>query len=76
MKLWNPKLQEKLKEALVAVLPIVGIVLVLSFTIAPVSPSILLTFLLGAMLVIVGMMFFTLGAEKGVLYSLFLANQP
>ena len=66
MKLWNPKLQEKLKEALVAVLPIVGIVLVLSFTIAPVSPSILLTFLLGAMLVIVGMMFFTLGAEMSM----------
>ena len=66
MKLWNPKLQEKLKEALVAVLPIVGIVLVLSFTIAPVSPSILLSFLLGAMLVIVGMMFFTLGAEMSM----------
>ena len=66
MKLWNPKLQEKLKEALVAVLPIVGIVLVLSFTIAPVSPSVLLSFLLGAGLVIVGMMFFTLGAEMSM----------
>ena len=66
MKLWNPKLQEKLKEALVAVLPIVGIVLLLSFTIAPVSPSVLLSFLLGAMLVIVGMMFFTLGAEMSM----------
>jgi len=66
LKLWNPKLQEKLKEALVAVLPIVGIVLVLSFTIAPVSPSVLLSFLLGAMLVIVGMMFFTLGAEMSM----------
>ena len=49
-----------------AVLPIVGIVLVLSFTIAPVSPSVLLTFLLGAALVIVGMMFFTLGAEMSM----------
>ena len=66
MKLWNPKLQEKLKEALVAVLPIVGIVLLLSFTIAPVSPSVLLSFLLGAMLVLVGMMFFTLGAEMSM----------
>ena len=66
MKLWNPKLQEKLKEALVAVLPIVGIVLVLSFSIAPVSPSILLTFLMGAALVIIGMMFFTLGAEMSM----------
>ena len=66
MKLWNPKLQEKLHEALVAVLPVVGIVLVLSFTIAPVSPSVLLSFLLGAMLVIGGMMFFTLGAEMSM----------
>jgi len=63
LKLFSPKLQEKLKEAMVAVLPIVGIVLLLSFTIAPLSPSILLSFLLGALLVIVGMMFFTLGAE-------------
>ena len=41
-----PKLREKLLEALQAVLPIVAIVLVLCFTIAPVSPSILLCFLL------------------------------
>ena len=42
-----PKLREKLLEALQAVLPIAAIVLVLCFTIAPVSPSILLCFLLG-----------------------------
>ena len=41
-----PKLREKLLEALQAVLPIVAIVLVLCFTVAPVSPSILLCFLL------------------------------
>ena len=56
-------MQAKMKEALVAVMPIVVIVLLLSFTIAPLSPSILLSFLLGAVLVMVGMMFFTLGAE-------------
>lgn len=39
-----PKLREKLLEALQAVLPIVAIVLVLCFTVAPVSPSILLCF--------------------------------
>lgn len=55
--------KEKLNEALKAVLPIVGIVLVLCFTIAPVSPSILLCFLMGAAMIIIGMMFFTLGAE-------------
>lgn len=41
-----PKLREKRLEALQAVLPIAAIVLVLCFTIAPVSPSILLCFLL------------------------------
>ena len=40
------KLKEKLKEALQAVLPIIGLVLLLSFTIAPISPSILLCFLI------------------------------
>ncbi len=56
-------LREKLKEALAAVIPVVCIVLVLCFSIAPVSASILLCFLFGATMIIVGMMFFTLGAE-------------
>ena len=60
------KLQEKLTEALRAVLPIVAIVIVLCFTIAPISPSILLCFLLGAVMLIVGMMFFTQGAEMAM----------
>ena len=61
-----PKLREKLLESLQAVLPIVAIVLVLCFSIAPVSPSILLCFLLGAAMIIVGIMFFTLGAEMSM----------
>lgn len=48
------KLKEKLTEAMQAVLPIIGIVLVLCFSIAPISPSILLCFLLGAVMIIVG----------------------
>ena len=44
-------------------LPTIGIVLLLSFTIAPIPPSILLLFLFGAAMLVVGMMFFTLGAE-------------
>ena len=59
----NAKLKQKFHEALIAILPVVGIVLVLSFTIAPITPSILLSFLVGALMVMVGMMFFTLGAE-------------
>lgn len=66
MVLFNSKLREKFKEALVAVLPIVGIVLVLSFAFVPISPSILLSFLVGAVMVIAGMMLFTLGAEMSM----------
>lgn len=57
------KLKEKWQEALSAVLPIISIVLLLCFGVAPISPSILLCFLMGAVLLLVGMMFFTLGAE-------------
>ncbi len=57
------KFKEKWKEALQAVLPIMGLVLLLCFSVAPISPSILLCFLMGGVMLIVGMMFFTLGAE-------------
>ncbi len=57
------KLLEKLREALVAVMPIIVIVLILCFSVAPISPSILLCFLIGAILLVLGMMLFTLGAE-------------
>lgn len=66
MNLWREKLQEKFGEALLAVLPVIAIVVVLCFTIAPVNPSVLLSFLFGALLVIIGMMFFTLGAEMSM----------
>lgn len=62
----SKKSMEKLKEALKAVLPIIGIVLLLCFSIAPISPSILLCFLMGGVLIIAGMMFFTLGAEMAM----------
>ena len=52
-------LSEKWKEALQAVLPIITIVLAL-------SPSVLLCFLMGAVLILVGMMFFTTGAETAM----------
>ena len=60
------KLLEKLEETLKAVLPVLAIVLVLCFTVAPVEPGIMLAFLLGAVLLIVGMMFFTLGADMAM----------
>ena len=61
--MYRERLREKLNEALKAVLPIVCLVLLLSFTIAPLPASILLAYLFGGLLLILGMMFFTLGAE-------------
>lgn len=63
MNFYQTNLTEKLEEALKAVLPIIGIVMLLSSTITPIPPSILLLFLVGAVMLIIGMMFFTLGAE-------------
>lgn len=63
LKLYRTNLREKLDEALKAVIPIIGIVLLLCFSIAPLSTSVLITFLIGSILLIAGMMFFTLGAE-------------
>lgn len=63
MLFYQNKFTEKLEEALKAVLPIIGIVLLLCFSVAPLPSGILLLFLFGAMLLVAGMMFFTLGAE-------------
>ena len=60
------KRKEKAKESIQAVLPILFIVLLLSFTVAPVSASILLEFMIGAMFVIIGMLFFSMGAEMSM----------
>lgn len=57
------KFKEKLSETLKAVVPILAIVMLLCFTIAPIPPSILMTFLIGAILLIVGMLFFNVGVE-------------
>lgn len=57
------KFKEKFNETLMAVLPILAIVLLLCFTIAPIPPSILMTFLVGAVLLIVGMFLFNVGVE-------------
>jgi len=44
-------------------LPIVAIVLILSLTIAPIPSNILVAFLIGGLLLVLGMMLFNLGAE-------------
>lgn len=60
------KEKRKAKESIQAVLPILFIVLLLSFTVAPVSASILLEFMIGAVFVIIGMLFFSMGAEMSM----------
>ena len=59
----NEKLKEKIRESLSSVLPITMIVLILSITLVPMEISTLVLFLTGAVLLIVGMGFFQLGAE-------------
>ena len=62
----NKKLREKLKESLKSVLPITLVVLVLCFSVAPVSNSVLSAFIIGAFLLIIGMGLFTLGSEAAM----------
>lgn len=62
----NTTLNEKIFEALRSVLPITAIVLLLCFTITPVSTDVLLSFILGAILLVIGMGLFTLGSEMSM----------
>ena len=62
----NEKLKEKIKESLSSVLPITIIVLLLSITLVPMEIGTLALFLTGAVLLIVGMGLFQLGAEMAM----------
>lgn len=62
----NEKVKEKIRESLLAILPITAIVLILSFTITPISTDLISLFFIGAILVIVGIGLFTLGAETAM----------
>lgn len=57
---------EKVVESLFSVLPIVIIVFILCLYISPMQPDLLLTFLVGAMMLIIGMGLFSLGAEQSM----------
>ena len=59
----NSKLREKTLESLSAVLPITGIMLVISILLVPVELGTMTMFLVGAVMLIFGMGFFQLGAE-------------
>ena len=57
------QLKQKITESLSSVLPITAIVLFLSMTLTPMPAGTLILFILGAVMLIVGMGFFSLGAE-------------
>lgn len=57
---------EKLKEAAASVLPIVCLVALLCFSIAPIPTDLMLNFFIGTVLVILGISFFSLGAEASM----------
>ena len=59
-------LTEKLRESALSVLPIMLIVTLLCLCIAPMQPELLLSFLLGTVMLVVGMGLFSLGAEHSM----------
>lgn len=62
----NPKLKEKTIESLSAVLPITFIVMVISTFLVPMELGSMVMFLVGAIMLVVGMGFFQLGAEMSM----------
>lgn len=63
----NHRLREKINESLTSVLPITGIVLVLSISFAPLTPGTLVLFLFGAIQLVMGMGLFTLGVDMSMI---------
>ena len=60
-------LQKKLKEVLSAVLPVVTFVVILKFTLVPLSGTLLLQFILGALAIVLGLSILLFGIEVGVM---------
>lgn len=64
---WKPMLGEKIREALSSVLPITGVVLLLSVTIAPLNTGVTVMFAFGALMLVVGMGLFTVGVDLAMM---------
>ena len=60
------ELTEKFKEVLTSVLPITFIVLILHFTVSPLESNMLYAFLIGSVLVIIGLTVFLFGIDQGL----------
>lgn len=63
MKKTHNMLREKMREAVASVLPIAMIVAVLCLFLVPVNNGLLLSFVIGTVMIIVGMGMFTIGSE-------------
>ena len=59
-------LKEKMREALVSVLPLALVILILCFTVVPLGAGVFLGFLAGCFLLIVGIGLFSLGSEMAM----------
>lgn len=62
----NLRLKEQIRESLHSVLPITGIVVLLTLTISPIPMGMLGLFVIGALFLIIGMGLFTLGVEMSL----------
>lgn len=56
----------KFKEGIMAVLPITIIVLILNFTIAPIESDLIIRFLVGSVLIMIGLAIFLFGADLSI----------
>ena len=63
----NEKLREKIRESFASVLPVTIIMLVFSIFVVPMEVSTIALFLVGALLLVIGMGFFQLGAEMAMI---------
>ena len=56
----------KIKESLKSIIPISLIIAILSFTITPLDTDVIVEFIFGAIMLVIGTSFFTLGAEMSM----------
>ena len=56
----------KLKETAISVLPVMAIVLLLGFTVVPLDKFLLIRFIIGGILLIIGLTIFLVGIDLGI----------
>lgn len=61
------RFREKLLEVAAAIMPLVGVVIILQFAIVRMPAVLFIQFIIGAIMTITGMVFFLLGVEVGIL---------